>query len=117
MQIPFGGLRQSPEELTRQIGLNALSEAVSASAQRLYPDDPKAAAMMVVNTLQPYLGAFAPTVGSQAVTGTANTPHLSKTAESMVLGAVTGTKSHEVAKYQHSFPRFPGESCRDEPEK
>ena len=39
---------------------------------------------------------------------------ISKTTESIVLGALTGNKSHEVSKYQHTFPTFPGDVCRDD---
>ena len=55
---PPGGLTKSPEELTRQIGWRALAEAVSTSAQQLYPQEPKAAALTVANTLQPYMQIF-----------------------------------------------------------
>ena len=34
---PPGGLQQSPEELTRNIGFRALAEAVTGSAVKLYP--------------------------------------------------------------------------------
>ena len=110
---PPGGLTKSPEELTRQIGWRALAEAVSTSAQQLYPQDPKAAALTVANTLQPYIQIFSPGNTTPGTGQPSNTP-LSKTTESIVLGALTGTKSHEVAKYQHTFPTFPGDSCRDD---
>ena len=32
----------------------------------------------------------------------------------IILGAVTGRKSQEVGKYQHTFPSFPGDACRDD---
>ena len=57
---PPGGLSKSPEELTRQIGWIALTEVVASSAQALFPDDPKAVALTVAYTLQPYLIPFAP---------------------------------------------------------
>ena len=50
---PPGGLTRSPEELTRQIGWTALTEAVTKSAVALYPNDPQAVALTVANTLQP----------------------------------------------------------------
>ena len=111
---PPGGLTRSPEELTRQIGWKAMAEAVTTSATQLYPQDPKAAALTVANTLQPYLHFLG---GPSSTPGTGvpntNTP-LSKTTESIVLGALTGKPSHEVAKYQHTFPNFPGDRCRDD---
>ena len=55
---PPGGLTRSPEELTRQIGWKALAGAVTTSASQLYPQDPKAAALTVAATLQPYLKVF-----------------------------------------------------------
>jgi len=98
-----------------------LTEAVASSAQALFPDDPKAVALTVANTLQPYLIPFAPLgrhlgfEGNQGMIGSAIavTP-LSKTTESIVLGALTGNKSHEVAKCQHTFPTFPGDARRDD---
>ena len=57
---PPGGLSKSPEELARQIGWIALTEAVVSSAQALFPDDPKVVALTVANTLQPYLITFRP---------------------------------------------------------
>ena len=115
---PPGGLTQSPEELTRQVGWQALAAAVTHSATSLYPDDPQAVALTVASSLQPYMTAFAPrgktgffTEGTPG--GPTSTP-LSKTTESIVLGAITGNKSHEVAKYQHTFPSFPGDRCRDD---
>ena len=124
LRPPPGGLTRSPEELTRQIGWTALSEAVSKSAVALYPDDPQAVAITVANSLQPYMMAFAPRSSTgfptsgiadygQRNNNTTTTP-LSKTTESIVLGAITGNKSHEVAKYQHTFPTFPGDRCRDD---
>ena len=101
---PPGGINKSPEELTRQIGWSALTEAVATSAQALYPDDPKAVAITVANSLQPYMTAFAPpglsshhhgsTPGTNAPTSTP----LSKTTESIMLGALTGKQSHEMSK-------------------
>ena len=55
-----GTLHRSPEELSREVGWTALTEAVTASAQALYPNDPKAVALTVANTLQPYMTAFSP---------------------------------------------------------
>ena len=115
---PPGGLTQSPEELTRQIGWTALSEAVTKSAVALYPNDPQAVAIIVATTLQPYMAAFTPMGRNSLTVGNAagsdqHTPH-SKTTESIGLGAITGNKSHEVAKYQHTFPTFPGDRCRDD---
>ena len=93
---PPGGLTKSPEELTRQIGWTALTEAVTNSAVTLYPNDPQAVALTIANTLQPYMTAFTPqgrnvfpTVGT--TTPTQNTS-MSKTTEGIVLGALTGTK-------------------------
>ena len=121
-QPPPGGLTKSPEELTRQVGWAALTEAVRASATTLFPDDPQAVAITVANSLQPYMMAFAPRgllgFPTSGTTGLGHqqqsTTPLSKTTESIVLGAITGNKSHEVAKYQHTFPTFPGDRCRDD---
>ena len=110
---PPGGLNRSPEELTRQIGWKALAEAVTTSVSQLYPHDPKAAALAVAATLQPYLKMFDHPSSTPGTGAPASTP-LSKTIESIVLGALTGHKSHEVAKYQHTFPTFPGDRCRDD---
>ena len=119
---PPGGLTKSPEELTRQISWTALTEAVTKSAVALYPDDPQAVTLTVANSLQPYMTAFAPhsrigfpTVGTPSDVHRTSTP-LSKTTEIIVLGAIAGNKSHEVAKYQHTFPTFPGDKCRDDVE-
>ena len=122
IQPPPGGLTQSPEELTRQVGWAALVEAVTQSATTLYPDDPAAVALTVANSLQPYIVSFAPR--SQVGTFTsgtdganrrdATTTPMSRTTESIVLGALSGTKSHEVGKYSHRFPVFPGDRCRDD---
>ena len=76
---PPGGLTKSPEELTRQIGWTALTEAVTKSAVALYPDDPQAVARTVANSLQPYMTAFAPrgsfpTAGTPATAGPTSTP-------------------------------------------
>ena len=121
LRPPPGGLTRSPEELTRQVGWSALTEAVTKSATALYPNDPQAVAITVANSLQPYMLAFAPRGLTGFTSGTAGpgvqgqtTTPLSKTTESIVLGAITGNKSHEVAKYQHTFPHFPGGRCRDD---
>ena len=60
LRPPPGGLTQSPEQLTRQVGWAALTEAVTKSARALYPDDPQAVALTVANSLQPYMMEFAP---------------------------------------------------------
>ena len=113
-----GTLHRSPEDLTPEVGWTALTEAVTASAQKLYPTDPKAVALTVANTLQPYMTAFSPgRVGFEKnVSTSGNTPGtpMSKTTEGIILGALTGKRSTEVAKYQHTFPTFPGDACRDD---
>ena len=80
-----GTLHRSPEDLTREVGWTALTEAVTASAQKLYPTDPKAVALTVANTLQPYMTAFSPArVGFEKnVSTSGNTPGtpMSKTTE------------------------------------
>ena len=53
-----GAINRSPEDLTRDIGWLALSEAITQAAVSLYPDDPQAVAAVVANALQPYLQSF-----------------------------------------------------------
>ena len=119
LRPPPGGLTRSPEELTRQVGWAALTEAVAKSAAALYPNDPQAVAITVANSLQPYMSVFAgpsgfPTSDTTAQARQQTSTPLSKTTESIVLGAITGNESHVVAKYQHTFPTFPGDRCRDD---
>ena len=84
-----GTLFRSPEELTREVGWTALTEAVTASAQKLYPTDPKAVALTVANTLQPYMTAFSPARHGfeKNLSTSVNTPGtpLSKTTEGIIL--------------------------------
>ena len=112
-----GTINRAPEEITREIGWLALSEAITQASVSLYPDDPQAVAVTVADTPQPYLQSFGrgpainpSTQGSPAQNGQS----LSKTTENIILGALTGKKSQEVGKYQHTFPSFPGDSCRDD---
>ena len=79
---PPGTLHRSPEDLTREVGWAALTQAVTASAQALYPNDPKAVALTVANTLQPYMVAFTPmrpgfdrAVATQGTPGTSRSKH------------------------------------------
>ena len=101
LRPPPGGINRSPEELTRQVGWTALVEAVTQSATALCPDDPHVVALTVANTLQPYMVSFAPRSQLGSLTSgidganrrdTSTTP-MSKTTESIVLGAITGKKS------------------------
>ena len=110
---PPQGLSKSPEELARDIGFEALTQAVQASAVNMYPDNPKAVATTVANALKPWLPAFGHAPVTSATHTTSSTP-LSKTTESIMLNALSGTKSHEVAKYTQTFPKFPGDACRDD---
>ena len=117
-----GTLNRSAEQLTREIGFQALATAIQSSAVALYPDDPKAVALTVANCLQPYLGAFMPggptgferAVATQGMSPGASSQGMSKHTEGIILGAITGKRSQEVAKYQHTFPTFPGDTCRDD---
>ena len=99
----------------------ALAKTVTSSAIALCLDDPKAVAMTVANTLQPYMMAFSPypmprnlTPCMDTTTGQPSTTPVSKMTESIVLEAFAGNLSHEVANQGHTFPTFPGDVCRDD---
>ena len=111
-----GTINRSPEDVTRDIGWIALTEAITQAAVGLYPNDPQAVAATVANALQPYMQSFGrgPPINPSTQGSPQQGQPLSKTTESIILGAVTGRKSQEVGKYQHTFPSFPGDACRDD---
>ena len=107
---------QSPEDFARQVGWKALVEAVTSSANAMYPDDAKSVALTVANTLQPYMVSFQPgrskldrsvTPAGNNTSGMTPGSHLSKTRENIILGAMTGKKSAEVAKYTSTVSIIP----------